>query len=109
MKNNQTQLMSHRNEINIAIIGTVSAGKSTLMNTLFTNQYSDMKIKRTTMQPQVYYEVNDLEAEVAHVVTKKFSEVTKIESDKTLSKSDEPSCKFSGEKAGENVGEKFLI
>ena len=49
-----------RKEINIAIVGPVSAGKSTLMNTLFTNQYSDMKIKRTTMTPQVYLETNDL-------------------------------------------------
>lgn len=48
-----------RKEINIAIVGPVSAGKSTLMNTLFTNQYSDMKIKRTTMTPQVYFEVNE--------------------------------------------------
>ena len=48
--------MDNRLEINIAIIGTVSSGKTTLMNSLFVNQYSDMKIKRTTMTPQVYYE-----------------------------------------------------
>lgn len=47
------------NNINIAIIGAVSAGKSTLLNSLFVNQYSDMKIKRTTMTPQVYHEVPD--------------------------------------------------
>lgn len=45
--------------INIAIVGAVSAGKSTLLNSLFVNQYSDMKIKRTTMTPQVYHEVPD--------------------------------------------------
>jgi predicted GTPase len=41
--------------LNIAIIGAVSAGKSTLLNALFADTYSDMKIKRTTMVPQVYY------------------------------------------------------
>jgi GTPase SAR1 family protein len=42
--------------INIAILGAVSSGKSTLMNSLFVEQYSDSKIKRTTMLPQVYIE-----------------------------------------------------
>ncbi|AYV76540.1 MAG: dynamin family GTPase [Terrestrivirus sp.] len=44
------------NRINIAIFGPVSAGKSTLTNALFVEQYSDMKIKRTTALPQVYHE-----------------------------------------------------
>ena len=47
---------SIRNQINVAICGPVSAGKSTLLNSLFVASYSDMKIKRTTMTPQVYYE-----------------------------------------------------
>ena len=42
--------------INIAIIGAVSAGKSTFTNALFIEQYSDMKIKRTTALPQIYVE-----------------------------------------------------
>lgn len=42
--------------INIAIVGAVSAGKSTLTNALFVDQYSDMAIKRTTTMPQVYVE-----------------------------------------------------
>ena len=50
----------NRLQINIAICGAVSAGKSTLLNSLFVSQYSDMKIKRTTMTPQVYYENNEL-------------------------------------------------
>ena len=44
--------------INIGICGAVSAGKSTLLNSLFVEQYSEMKIKRTTMVPQVYYETD---------------------------------------------------
>lgn len=40
--------------VNVAIIGSVSAGKSTLLNALFGKTLSDMKIKRTTMIPQIY-------------------------------------------------------
>lgn len=43
-------------KINVSIIGAVSAGKSTLLNSLFVSEYSEMKIKRTTMLPQVYHE-----------------------------------------------------
>ena len=46
----------NRNQINIAIVGAVSAGKSTLLNTIFAKTYSHCKIKRTTMTPQIYYE-----------------------------------------------------
>ena len=47
---------SQRNQINVAIIGSVSVGKSTLLNTIFAETYSDCKHKRTTMTPQIYYE-----------------------------------------------------
>ena len=40
--------------INIAILGPVSAGKSTLLNALFSNTFSDMQRKKTTMMPQYY-------------------------------------------------------
>ena len=35
--------------INIAIVGCVSAGKSTIMNAMFCQDFSQCKIKRTTM------------------------------------------------------------
>ena len=47
---------ANRNQINIALVGAVSAGKSTLLNTIFAKTYSHCKIKRTTMTPQIYYE-----------------------------------------------------
>lgn len=59
--------MDTRNQINIALIGPVSAGKTTMMNTLFVKQYANMKIKRTTMMPQVYYETK----KSTNIVTKK--------------------------------------
>ena len=39
---------------NIAIIGTISSGKSTLLNAIFGKTYSQMKIRRTTMIPSQY-------------------------------------------------------
>lgn len=39
---------------NIAILGTISSGKSTLLNAIFGKMYSDMKIRRTTMIPSQY-------------------------------------------------------
>jgi GTP-binding protein EngB required for normal cell division len=41
---------------NIALIGPVSAGKSTLLNAILSDTYSDMKLRRTTMCPQIYTE-----------------------------------------------------
>ena len=45
--------------IRVVVVGAVSTGKSTLINSIFTNKYSDTKIKRTTMIPQVYLETTD--------------------------------------------------
>ena len=45
---------SQRNQINVAIVGSVSVGKSTLLNTIFAETFSDCKLKRTTMTPQIY-------------------------------------------------------
>ena len=44
--------------INIAILGPVSAGKSTFFNALCSNTCSDMKRKKTTMLPQIYQTTN---------------------------------------------------
>ena len=40
--------------ITMAILGPVSTGKSTLLNSLFCDTLSEMKRKRTTMLPQIY-------------------------------------------------------
>ena len=46
-------------EINIGLFGTVSVGKSTFLNAISGNQYSDTEIKKTTMIPQAYVEKID--------------------------------------------------
>lgn len=50
--------MDKRNSIRIGLIGCVSSGKSTLLNSICVNQYEDMKTKRTTMLPTLYQETN---------------------------------------------------
>ena len=45
--------------INICILGTVSAGKSTILNSMFCQDFSQSKIKRTTMMPTAFVETGD--------------------------------------------------
>ena len=52
--------------INIAILGCISSGKSTLMNSLFAETYSSMNIKRTTMCPQVYCTDKRISSDASH-------------------------------------------
>lgn len=54
--------MELRPVINVAIMGCVSTGKSTFLNMLMTNMFSDCHRKRTTMMPQVYREITDFES-----------------------------------------------
>ena len=50
--------MHKRNSIRIGLVGCVSCGKSTLLNSICVNQYEEMKKCRTTMLPSVYMETN---------------------------------------------------
>ncbi len=45
--------------IHIALMGAVSAGKSTLLNAMLVTGYSDMSIQRTTVNEIIYYKTND--------------------------------------------------
>ena len=45
--------------IHIALVGAVSAGKSTLLNAILVARYSDMSIQRTTANDIIYYETKD--------------------------------------------------
>jgi predicted GTPase len=51
--------MNGVNRINIAILGTVSSGKSTLLNSLFLEEFTTMDISRNTMIPQIYHELEN--------------------------------------------------
>jgi len=58
--NHKVSSLNHRNSIRIGLVGPVSCGKSTLLNSICVNQYEDMKLKRTTMLPSVYKESNEM-------------------------------------------------
>lgn len=49
-------------EINIGLFGCISVGKSTWLNAISGQQYSDTEIKKTTMVPQIYVENNELKS-----------------------------------------------
>jgi predicted GTPase len=92
---------TQRQEINIAIIGPVSAGKSTLMNSLFVSQFSDMKIKRTTMVPQLYMESDEKALDIAIMNSIKEQNkaindaiIAKSEANETITLSDIQECRY---------------
>lgn len=51
--------MNSDNYIHIALLGPVSAGKTTLLNALLVARYGDMAMARTTMTEVIYYESSD--------------------------------------------------
>ena len=66
---------SFTENIHIAILGPVSAGKTTLLNSLFSDTYSDMKRKKTTMLPQIYQtHINGKDLDTAETIFKKNKE-----------------------------------
>ncbi|AYV83402.1 MAG: dynamin family GTPase [Hyperionvirus sp.] len=75
--------MDNKFTINIAIVGAVSVGKSTLLNALFVEHYSEMRIKRNTMRPQVYVEEIDTEANPV-----KIKESNRLSNEELISKTE---------------------
>ena len=68
-------MSQYQENIHIAILGPVSAGKSTLLNGLFATTYSQMKKKRTTMLPNIYQTTyNDKEVDSFETIQKKNAE-----------------------------------
>lgn len=72
------------NNISYAILGPVSAGKSTFNNALFTQTCSDMKRKKTTMLPQIYSTTNDKSVNIDTI--DKIYERNKLSNDYVLSR-----------------------
>ncbi|XWV24505.1 hypothetical protein QJ856_gp0063 [Tupanvirus deep ocean] len=63
-------------EINIGLFGCVSVGKSTFLNAIAGQQFSDAEIKKTTMIPQVYAEnKNNSEVPNAQIIRRNNREV----------------------------------
>jgi len=71
-------MSQYQENIHIAIIGPVSAGKSTLLNGLFATTYSQMKKKRTTMMPNIYQTTfNDKEVDSFETIQKRNNDSNK--------------------------------
>ena len=70
MFNNTTPI----DNINIAILGCVSAGKSTILNAMFCQDFSQCKIKRTTMIPAAFVETESTNAQNPENINKIISE-----------------------------------
>lgn len=65
-------MSQYQENIHIAILGPVSAGKSTFLNALLSNTYSDMMRKKTTMLPQIYQTTyNEKEIDFAETIKEK--------------------------------------
>jgi GTPase Era involved in 16S rRNA processing len=65
-------MSQYQENIHIAILGPVSAGKSTFLNALLSNTYSDMMRKKTTMLPQIYQTTyNEKEIDSAETIKEK--------------------------------------
>ena len=53
--------------LDIAIVGNVSAGKTTLLNTLFCETWEDMKIKRSTTAVKIYIEIPNIDTSLTEI------------------------------------------
>jgi predicted GTPase len=58
--NNNNGIDANSSGINICVVGCVSAGKSTILNAFFGCDYTQCKIKRTTMMPNKFVETNSV-------------------------------------------------
>jgi len=53
--------------LNICLVGCVSSGKSTILNTMFCEDLTQTKIKRTTMIPCIFIESIDKCSSIEHI------------------------------------------
>ena len=82
----------------LCLVGSVSAGKSTFLNSVFCKKLTQCKIKRTTMVPTRYIEsetATDTEEDIYRIVSEKNEEIIKkTESGEKLNESDYKELEF---------------
>lgn len=82
----------------LCLVGSVSAGKSTFLNSVFCKKFTQCKIKRTTMVPTRYIESEsaiDTEEDIYRIVSEKNEEIIKkTESGEKLIASDYKELEF---------------
>jgi len=96
--------------INICFVGGVSTGKSTILNSIFCEQLTQCKIKRTTMVPAIYIENNNNPfqitptEEIYRQITEKNAEIIqKTENGVKINKSDYAELVFNVGKLDINI------
>lgn len=82
----------------LCLVGSVSAGKSTFLNSVFCKKLTQCKIKRTTMVPTRYIEsetATDTEEDIYRIVSEKNEEIIKkTESGEKLNEADYKELEF---------------
>ena len=94
--------------INLCFVGGVSTGKSTVLNSVFCEELTQCKIKRTTMWPTVYVEnenIKDISTEeIYKIITEKNKEIIeKTESGQKLDSGDYKELVFNVGKLDINI------
>ena len=100
--------------VNLCFVGGVSTGKSTVLNSVFCEELTQCKIKRTTMWPTVYVEndfVQDISTEeIYKIITEKNKEIIeKTESGQKLDSGDYKELVFNVGKLDINILEDSYV
>jgi len=100
--------------INLCFVGGVSTGKSTVLNSVFCEELTQCKIKRTTMWPTVYVEndfVQDISPkEILKIISEKNKEIIeKTESGQKLENGDYKELVFNVGKLDINILENSYV
>ena len=100
--------------INLCFVGGVSTGKSTVLNSVFCEELTQCKIKRTTMWPTVYVEnesIQDISTEeIYKIITEKNKEIIeKTESGQKLDSGDYKELVFNVGKLDINILEDSYV
>jgi GTP-binding protein EngB required for normal cell division/predicted DNA-binding ribbon-helix-helix protein len=100
--------------INLCFVGGVSTGKSTVLNSVFCEELTQCKIKRTTMWPTVYVEnesIQDISTEeIYKIITEKNKEIIeKTESGQKLDSGDYKELVFNVGKLDINILEESYV
>ena len=100
--------------INLCFVGGVSTGKSTVLNSVFCEELTQCKIKRTTMWPTVYVEndfVQDISPEeILKIISEKNKEIIeKTESGQKLDSGDYKELAFNVGKLDINILENSYV
>jgi GTP-binding protein EngB required for normal cell division len=100
--------------INLCFVGGVSTGKSTVLNSVFCEELTQCKIKRTTMWPTVYVEnenIKDISTEeIYKIITEKNKEIIeKTESGQKLDSGDYKELVFNVGKLDINILEDSYV